>query len=95
MKCTFGHFEQPQPMSLDLGIPPLALQQAKQLCQLHFLYTLRIPLHSAFTTIRPQGLKRKLRPKGQPGKPHPEGVWRNGDVGIVPLACSPTSVGVK
>jgi hypothetical protein len=39
LKRTFGHFEQPLPMSLDLGIPPLALQQAKQLCQLHFRYT--------------------------------------------------------
>jgi hypothetical protein len=39
LKRTFGHFEQPLPMSLDLGIPPLALQQAKQLCQMHFRYT--------------------------------------------------------
>ena len=30
LKRTFGHFEQPLPMLLDLGIPPLALQQAKQ-----------------------------------------------------------------
>jgi hypothetical protein len=30
-------------MSLDLGIPPLALQQAKQLCQLHFRYTYGSP----------------------------------------------------
>jgi hypothetical protein len=43
MKLTFGHFEQPLPMSLDLGIPPLALQQAKQLCQLHFRYTCGSP----------------------------------------------------
>ena len=33
LKRTFGHFEQPLPMLLDLGIPLLALQQAKQLCQ--------------------------------------------------------------
>jgi hypothetical protein len=43
MKRTFGHFEQPLPLSLDLGIPPLALQQAKQLCQLHFRYTYGSP----------------------------------------------------
>ena len=43
MKRTFGHFEQPLPMLLDLGIPPLALQQAKQLCQLHFRYTYGSP----------------------------------------------------
>jgi hypothetical protein len=39
MKRTFCHFEQPLPMALDLGIPPLELTQAKQLCQLHFRYT--------------------------------------------------------
>jgi hypothetical protein len=33
LKRTFGHFEQPLPMLLDLGIPLLAFQQAKQLCQ--------------------------------------------------------------
>jgi hypothetical protein len=43
LKRTFGHFEQPLPMSLDLGIPPLALQQAKQLCQLHFRFTYGAP----------------------------------------------------
>jgi hypothetical protein len=43
LKRTFGHFDQPLPMSLDLGIPPLALQQAKQLCQLHFRYTYGSP----------------------------------------------------
>ena len=43
MKRTFGHFEQPLPMALDLGIPPLQLQQAKQLCQLHFKYTYGSP----------------------------------------------------
>jgi hypothetical protein len=43
LKRTFGHFEQPLPMSLDLGIPPLALQQAKQLCQMHFRYTYGAP----------------------------------------------------
>ena len=30
-------------MSLDLGIPPLVLQQAKQLCQMHFRYTYGAP----------------------------------------------------
>jgi len=43
LKRTFGHFEQPLPMSLDLGIQPLALQQAKQLCQMHFRYTYGTP----------------------------------------------------
>jgi len=43
LKRTFGHFEQPLPMSLDLGIPPLALLQAKQLCQMHFRYTYGVP----------------------------------------------------
>ena len=43
LKRTFGHFEQPLPMSLDLGIPPLALQQAKQMCQLHFRYMYGAP----------------------------------------------------
>ena len=43
MNRTFDHFEQPLPMSLDLGIPPLALQQAKQLCQMHFRYTYGAP----------------------------------------------------
>jgi hypothetical protein len=43
MKLTFGHFEQPLAMDLDLGIPPLALQQAKQLCQMHFRYTYGSP----------------------------------------------------
>jgi hypothetical protein len=43
LKRTFGHFEQPLPMLLDLGIPPLALQQAKQLCQMHFRYTYGSP----------------------------------------------------
>jgi hypothetical protein len=43
LKRTFGHFEQPLPMSLDLGIPPLALQQAKQLCLMHFRYTYGAP----------------------------------------------------
>jgi len=28
MKHTFGHFEQPLPLSLDLGIPPLHLHRA-------------------------------------------------------------------
>jgi hypothetical protein len=43
LKRTFGHFEQPLPMLLDLGIPPLVLQQAKQLCQMHFRYTYGAP----------------------------------------------------
>jgi hypothetical protein len=43
MKHTFGHFEQPLSMSMDLGIPPMKLQQAKQLCQLHFRYTYGSP----------------------------------------------------
>jgi hypothetical protein len=43
LKHTFGHFEQPLTMSLDLGIPPLALPQAKQLCQMHFRYTYGAP----------------------------------------------------
>jgi hypothetical protein len=30
-------------MLLDLGIPPLVLQQAKQLCQMHFRYTYGAP----------------------------------------------------
>lgn len=30
-------------MALDLGIPPLQLQQAKLLCQLHFKYTYGYP----------------------------------------------------
>ncbi len=38
MKRTFCHFEQLLPMALDLGIPTLELQQAKQLCQLQFRY---------------------------------------------------------
>jgi hypothetical protein len=38
LKRTFGHFEQPLTMFLDLGIQPLALQQTKQLCQMHFRY---------------------------------------------------------
>jgi len=36
MKRTFGHFEQPLPLLLDLGIPPLHLQQALQLAKMHF-----------------------------------------------------------
>jgi hypothetical protein len=43
LKRTFGHFGQPLPMSVDLGIPPLALQQAKQLCQMHLRYTYGAP----------------------------------------------------
>ena len=43
MKRTFGHFEQPLPLSLDLGIPPLQLQQALQLAKLHFRYTYGSP----------------------------------------------------
>jgi hypothetical protein len=93
MKRTFGHFEQPLPMSLDLGIPPLALQQTKQLCQLHFRYTYGSP-SQCLHYYTPSGLhKHKCRPKGQPGKPHPEGVWRSGDGASYPsLAPLPPSV---
>jgi hypothetical protein len=42
------------------GNPTLALQQAKQLCALPI--HIRIPHHSACTTIRPQSCKQKLGP---------------------------------
>jgi len=37
------HFEQPLPMSLDLGVPPLDLVQALQLVKLHFRYSYDAP----------------------------------------------------
>ena len=39
LKIVFRHFEQPTPLALDLGIPPLALHQAVQLARLHYRYT--------------------------------------------------------
>ena len=36
LKRAFQHFELPAPLHLDLGIPPLDLQQAQHLVRLHF-----------------------------------------------------------
>ena len=43
LKKSFLHFEQPLPMSLDLGVPPLDLVQALQLVKLHFRYSYDAP----------------------------------------------------
>ena len=43
LKKSFLHFEQPLPMSLDLGVPPLDLVQALQLVKLHFRYSYDSP----------------------------------------------------
>jgi len=94
LKRTFGHFEQPLPMSLDLGIPPLVLQQAKQLCQMHFRYTYGAPL------IMPARLY-ALRVTHMMASPKDcmehriQRAYTPGHGGLVPLACSSTSVGLR
>ena len=56
LKRAFQHFELPAPLQLEVGLPPLVLQQAQHLVRIHFRYTVVMPealpskLYSAQTT---------------------------------------------
>jgi len=84
-------------MFLDLGIPPLALQQAKQLCQMQFRYIYGAPsiMQALLYGFRVANMMASPKDSMEAWNTAYNGHMQIWTWGIVSLTCSSTSVGLN